>query len=394
MRPLQRMNVASAAVLLLAAAAFGQGGVIIDVDQGLTDAVLARKFSAQVRGGSVTDVFRTVSDRADVPVQVDLRVSHVLPGPAAMPIRNIAFTNVALGEALEALCVQFGLRYEVRTDRIWIEPAPPLLALGRRATVREVVTLSRLRGANLQGGVAPVTLTGLLAFIHSQTGIPSDLSEEMAASAAGRTWSFPAEVSLAAALDALCEDLGAAWTVAEGRISLLGYQEMDRRRIEVQLATPATVDFAGIPLYAVISELARQAEVTVYFEPGSLLLLPAATREQFSLQMRGATVRQAFETIAGVTGLAYRIEPDGVYFGVSEAATAVGPHAGFRENPMVAFMRFEVGAMQISVPIRKDDLAEPVYQVLMQRKRQYLQELSTTLAPPFAPPNFLTDEDD
>ena len=389
-----RLLLTAIAGLLMTAPAFAQSGVVIQVDQGLTDAVLAKPVSAEVTAGTISDVFRKLAAAAGVKIQTDLQVQHILPGSTRMPIRQIRFANVTLKAALDALCVKFGLTYKILPEKIWIEVAPQLVALGRRVTIQELIALSRLRGTRLPAAGTTTTLEEFLALIDGQLKIGSELTDEMAKTATNKQWQLAGGISLAAALDKIAGGMQGEWAVPDGKISMLTYAGMAKRKVLSRLAAPATVHANAAPLYQVLTDLGRQAGVTVFFQPGALLQLPEATRERFTLRMRGATVQQAFETIAGVTGLGYDVNADGVTFGISPAATTGGHSrlAAMRRNPMVALMRFKVGAIEMNVPIRKNDLPEAVYQVLLQRKQQYIQQLGSLLAPAIAPPNLLPDD--
>lgn len=390
---MHRLLLTAVAGLLMTAPAFAQSGVVIQVDQGLTDAVLAKPVSAEVTAGTVSDVFRKLAAAAGVKIQTDLQVQHILPGSVQMPIRQIRFANVTLKAALDALCVKFGLTYKILPEKIWIEVAPQLVALGRRVTIQELIALSRLRGTHLPAAGTTTTLKELLVLIDGQLKIGSELTDEMAKAAAGKQWQLAGDISLADALNKIAHWMQGEWAVPDGKISMLTYAGMAKRKVLSRLAAPATVHANAAPLYQVLTDLGRQAGVTVFFQPGALLQLPEATRERFTLRMRGATVQQAFETISGVTGLGYDVNADGVAFGIS--ATAAGGHsrlAAMRSNPMIALMRFKVGAIEMNVPIRKNDLPEAVYHVLLQRKQQYIQQLGSLLAPAIAPPNLLPDD--
>jgi len=64
----------------------------------------------------------------------------------------------------------------------------------------------------------------------------------------------------------------------------------------------------------------------VKIEPGAIASLPAQVAQAFSLTVENSSIRQAYEVIAGTTGLGFSIDQEGVRFSAShlvpEAVTA------------------------------------------------------------------------
>src|SRR5690606_33980223 len=84
------------------------------------------------------------------------------------------------------------------------------------------------------------------------------------------------------------------------------------KQIERQLDKRVSVDYVQWSLKDVLLDLTDRAGVSLSIEPGALATVPAYVAERFSLRTLNTPIRQVLELIAGQTGLAYFIEPQGV----------------------------------------------------------------------------------
>ena len=109
-------------------------------------------------------------------------------------------------------------------------------------------------------------------------------------------------------LEHACLQHGWVWTPNGNVIAVL----TRTRQMERQLDRRVSLRYTQVNLKDALMDLAAQAGVLLRFDPGVLASLPPQTAERFSLCMENTTIRQAFEIIAGETGLMYFIEADGL----------------------------------------------------------------------------------
>jgi hypothetical protein len=219
-----------------------------------------------------------------------------------------------LRESLTALLRPLGLEFVAGPKEVTVQPTPPLVRMGRRATWEELATLEKL----LSQPMTP-ELFGTLRFQFQDTGGEAVSNHERLGKAIGGV----GEGVAARVLDHACERCGWTW-YPEGQVvailSKIKYvkQQVDRR---------VTVRYVQASLTGALTDLANRAGVLLRFDPGVLNSLPAQTTERFSLSMENATVWQALEVVSGETGLMPVIEADGVRITRQGAAGIAGAPA-------------------------------------------------------------------
>jgi hypothetical protein len=137
--------------------------------------------------------------------------------------------------------------------------------------------------------------------------------------------------------------------------------------LERQLSRRVSRRFYGVPLSEVLLDLGKEGDVLVKIDPGAIASLPAQMAQAFSLTVENSSIRQAYEVIAGTTGLGFSIDQDGVRFSASHLSpdTVGGGDAGvaaamqaLRANAVVGAVtiRGENGGPDVSFWVRESDL--------------------------------------
>ncbi|MFW6065507.1 MAG: hypothetical protein ACOC9S_01675 [Planctomycetota bacterium] len=335
---------------------------------------LDKPVNLEISDAPITEVAEQLGAMTGVKFVLDDRVIERLPYGRQSPM-SVTLRDITLREALTPMLAPQALQWRVEQDVVRIVPAPALSRMGRRATYDELQLLGTLyaeklsRAEELEDGLDELReLSGndnLELSLKPDTGRSEVLREANAElPATGAEW-----------LEAVCEPHDWTWYVSGDRIMVIEQTEQIRR----QLGRQVSLRYQDAELVAVLLELARKADVHLSIDPDTFNYLPAETRESFNLIMSDATISQALEVIAGVTGLAFETTNEGLQVSASEELKqrVQEPSPPRRERPSF-LVRLSVPGpegLTIDVFMRADDLPEEVFEDLDNRRMEALQRL-------------------
>jgi hypothetical protein len=164
------------------------------------------------------------------------------------------------------------------------------------------------------------------------------------------------------------------------------------RQVERQLERTMTAQYHEVQLKDVLLDVVGRAGLELRMEPGVLSSLPTQQVERFRMEVENVTVRQALELVAGMTGLGYFVEPDGVRIAASTfSATMMSSSKDAEAAAQAAALRAAnpiVG--QITIPgengttfsffLREHDLPPDVNQLREQHLRHAAEKMRETLS--------------
>lgn len=359
-----------AAVTLLASAT---AAVAQDADIRVQQA-LDRPVNLEISDAAITQVAEQVGAMTGVKFVLDDSVGARLPYGRQTRM-SVTLRDVTLRNALTPMLAPQALQWRVAGDVVRIEPAPALKRHSRRATYDELQLLGTLYSRRLaptgEAGAALEQMRKLARNDDLKLSLPSDTDRaELFSQADAELPATGAEY-----MDALCEPHGWTWYVSGDRIVVMERAEQVRR----QLSRPVSLRYQEAELVAVLLELAREADVHLSIDPDTFNYVPAETRESFNLIMSDATIAQALEVIAGVTGLAFETTNEGLQVSASEELKQRVQESSppRRERPSF-LVRLSVPGpegLTIDVFMRADDLPEEVFEELDNRRMEALQRL-------------------
>lgn len=221
--------------------------------------------------------------------------------------------------------------------------------MGRRATVPEVAMLDLLNTVPLDLVEERPTASQILGQIDLrlqaiddearkagrptpgyvvENRIPEGLSE--------RPVFIARDATLAAAAEAIALQTASTWYPSDRKLVVLPKEQWVLEMLE----KPVSLAYDTVELQQVIDDLERMAGLPFRIEPGAL----AKVEKRFQkvrLFLEDKTVRQALESIGGVSGLAWEVDGDGIYLwhvdGDGDQRRPRTPLLGFRntEQPVL-----------------------------------------------------------
>jgi hypothetical protein len=247
----------------------------------------------------ITEAIRLFSESTGVPVAFDRFVLGCLPYGSKTVI-TATIQNQPLRESLMALLKPLACKFVQERAKLVIQPRPALFRIGRRATWEEVGLIERLYATPWSKA-----LGDSLKFQFQ------DMSAADAAANRQKIYQLAGSVGAgfaARVLDLSCDQYGWAWHPEKDTITIC----TKLRQVELQMQRLVSVQYSGVQLKDVLLDLAQRAGLLLKMEPGVLVSLPSQQLERYRLTLENVTVRQAFELVAGETGLGYVIEADGI----------------------------------------------------------------------------------
>lgn len=334
---------------------------------------------------SIVQVFKTLQQQTGVKFAIPDSTLAMLPYGDQTRLK-VELKHVTLRKALSPMLAGQALDWSVENDVVEIQPKEALFRLGRRATYDELRMLGLIYTTSLQPTAAGGEVVSQLQKITGDRAlhIVTPAGADMQAIFQQAEKSLPCLAS--DYLDAVCQ-AGQSWTwyLAGDEINVIEW----RVQIERQLQRQVPLQYQNAQLVKVIIELAREARVKLTMEPGVLDLLPTEVKENFNLKMN-ASIADAFEVIAGSTGLRFIRASDGIKVEASEAlkrkaevsSTQPAPR---RSRPFFVVMSLPAAdGNNVQIFFSPDELPPDVVDAIQAQKDQYVEKLRATL--PKAPP--------
>lgn len=262
---------------------------------------LDQKTDLDVKEAPIREAFEQLSENTGIPIEIEPGTVGLLPY-GSKTLVSATIKGRPLRDSLTALLRPIGLRFEVEGGKVVIRPTPPLRRAGQRVTWQELGLLEKLSSSPWSEKLGE----SLKLQFQDTSGAGADASREtLLRLARGVGAGSAAEV-----LEQATSQYGWTWYPAGDQIVVLP----KTRQIERQLEKRVSVDFDQVSLKDALLDLTRRAAVPLSIDPGALTSasVPNHMADRFSLSVQNTTVRQVLEIIAGQTGLAYFIEPEGV----------------------------------------------------------------------------------
>ena len=304
-----------------------------------TDALVNRMLDAPVQldldNRPLPQVLDAITAETGVPFFVGDDTYALLPYGRQTPI-SVKVAETPLRQTLEAITRKLGLRFALADERVELRPMPPLERAGRRATVEEIAMLDLLAGVRLDLVDARPTVAQLLEEVDLKladldaaaagAGRPSPgfvVENRLDDDLRGRPVFVARDATLATAMEAIDQQTRATWYPWGDTLVVVPKDAWVRRMLE----RPVNLRYDRVELPRVLNELEAAAGVPFRVEPGALLRVPEAAR-RVRLFLDNATVREALESLSGVTGLSYGVDADGLYLWNADPATGNGRLSG------------------------------------------------------------------
>jgi len=274
--------------------------------------MLDGKVDIEIHDKTILAAFREIEKKTGLPLKIDEATLDRLPYGDQTKL-NATIRGLTLREALTELLRPAGLTLQVRSTEVGVIAVAPLRRLVRRATWEELDMLRRLSEAPWSA-----EQWNKLDVQFLDSGPDGKMTKETL----GRLAQAVGAGTASEVLTAACNQQGLTWYPSGDKIVVIS----KRRQMERQLSKRISRKYYGVPLSEVLLDLGRDADVLVKIEPGAIASLPAQVAQAFSLTVENSSIRQAYEVIAGTTGLGFSIDQEGVRFSAShlvpEAVTA------------------------------------------------------------------------
>ena len=291
------------------------------------------------------DAIDQLAAQTGVPIEIEPTTFSLLPYDVKTAV-SLTIKGKPLREGLTDLLRPIGLTFDLEDQRVMIRPIPALRRIVGRASWKELGLLEMLCSSPWSGELGK----SLKVQFQGSPLSSADVNREALLHMAAGVGQGPAcEV-----LEHATGQYGWTWH-AEGDVIVVLPKSL---QIERQLERRITIDYAQTSLQNALLDLTETAGVPLRLDPGALTSVSPAIAEGFNLKLVNTTVRQALELIAGKTGLAYYIEPDGVRI-TANAGCATGSGgsadtAGNTAERTAKILRESSVVAQIELPVGKD----------------------------------------
>ncbi|MCC6240529.1 MAG: hypothetical protein IT448_09555 [Phycisphaerales bacterium] len=317
---------------------------------------------------TLPEAMKQIAEKTGVTIEADPMVWDLLPWGRQTNV-TATIKNTTLRQALDAITQKLGLTYQLRHETIELQPMPALKRLAKRATVKELEALDLLRSTKL-GQSGQITADQLLAAVDAKLqGIKSDFAIEnrVGSALASQNVFVPRNATLADALETLAANTTATWYPWGNSIIVMLRQDQITMQISERTVN---LRLKGVPLSQVLIELQTLAGVDFVIEPGALQrVAPEFRIIQLDVQRR--SVKEVLETLAGITGLAYTVNDQGVYLWYNATASATSAR-----NPVIGYFTLDNG---MNVFIRQDQLGSDLQQYIEFKTGKEIEKLRTMM---------------
>jgi hypothetical protein len=357
--------------LFLSAAALAQPGNSPPAEPGAVELALDRKLDKiSVSDKPVPEALAEIGAAAHVGIAIDAAAAELLPWGRQTKVAGLTIeTDSTLRTALPQLLNPLGMTYKVADGHLLVVASEPLKRMNRRATWED---LKLLRWCQ-ETPYTPEAFAGMKLQYRLTAKVDAPKMLERQLERVGRG-------TVAQMLETACNSLGWVWLPDNEEI-IIRTQEA---QIANMLSRRITVRYTNAPLSKILNDLADQADVAVFFEPGIMMRLPRSTAQSYTLLLDQSSIRQALELIAAETGLKYEVRRDGIYIGMSEALagpTTTAPAALARRTPYLAKITVpsKDGSFSLDFLLTAEELPPDVLEYREQLVDQYLDKMRSEL---------------
>lgn len=271
-----------------------------------------------------------------------------------------------LRDALDAITRKLGLIVVLREQAVELRPMPALMRLGRRANVRELAALDLLATTPLGMSADRPTLRELLEAIDKKL---LDLKSPYAIENRGSEVAGPEQrifvarnATLLEALEAISRETRATWYPWDRSLVVLPKDMQIRNQLDKTIA----IRYNGADVSQVLAELSQRSGVEFTVEPGAIARISPELRT-VRVVLSNVSVRQALENLAGLTGLGYVVNENGVYIW-----NQMTNPAGGARDPVVGTIQLDNG---MNLYIRQSEVTPEIQEYLRTRSQRAIQKI-------------------
>ncbi len=285
-----------------------------------------------IRLGEAVEV---ITEQTGVRIVMAPDVMGLTPQGADTLITEVDIANISLRDGLTRLFTPLGMTFVVESDHIAVLPHEALLGLGRAATWEELETLAWL--SSISPGLDEQDLTSLQS--RTQFHVPVPVTWKLLAGAIRNVGAGSGDEVLTVA----CRAMGWGWSLADRWIVVAPLEEHILRRLRQRI----TIRMRNRTLHEVMNAVGNAVNVRVRAEAGALVTLPPQIQRNFSLDVHQRTAEQALDEIAAYTGLGYLIDPGGVMFFRPTGHGGPPPDTAIRPSGAITLSDPYVGKMVV-----------------------------------------------
>jgi len=280
------------------------------------------------RNITLEDAFDSLRKQIGIPFEVDRTALAQLPYGQLTTLSSVQLQGMSWRDALRELLKPLALTFQPGADRIYILGTDALMRQPRRLNLIELDSLVRLQNSNLNDSdknllhqIRQITNTSIFRLIeidqHVEKAHPDSVNKSLSSYAQPASKVLDIYSRRVLPNKYKLEQPGAWYIRADmvngqsTSIDIVILPAVDLNLLKLQRRI--NISFKNQPIQNILYELANQGALGINFEPGCFTLLDENLVNNFSLTMRNATIKDAFEEIAGLTGLDPKPVPDGIH---------------------------------------------------------------------------------
>lgn len=347
---------------------------------------LDRPISLELDDVPIRKAVGAFSEKAGIPIRVAAGTLGLLPYGSQTKL-SARIEEQPFGLSLSAILLPLGLEYEPAGAELLIKPTQALRRIADRAAWEELELIHKLYSQPWSEELAESLK---FQFRGMPTGDAEANRQTLLRLAASVGAGSAAEV-----LEHASAQYGWTWHPDGERVVILTQTQQIEEQLDRRINK---LRYNNIDVREALLDLANRAGVLLQFEPGALVSAGPTQTNRFSLTLENTTIRQAFEIIAGETGLSYIVEPGGVRITASALlvpgnespdaasqaqATAQETVRQLRSNPIIGqYMIPMPDGTTVSLFLRENDLTEEAKGLRKQRLEAAGRQIEAVLQKP------------
>lgn len=325
-------------------------------------------------GVALPEALKRLGEVTGTKIVLDESVPEHLPHGAATKLASLNISHASLRDILPQVLTPLALEYKIAKSEIRVQCTPPLYRMEDSATWVELKLLNQLATTPYSADAFGKLVVQYR--ISAKLDAPVMLGEQMAQAGHG---------TLGQVLETATHSLGWTWYPDENVVIVLTKQASIARVLSQKADGP----FVRRHLGEILFDLGKQAHVHVFLQPGTFKMLPPHVVDSFTIPISDVSIRGALDYIAADTGLAYRVEVDGVHVGPAEDFAKIAQAAnGPADDPYVAkaVLPMAGGKGQWEFLLRQSELPADVLALRRKALKDFIQESRSAASRPASQP--------
>ncbi|MCP4713175.1 MAG: hypothetical protein GY869_31480 [Planctomycetes bacterium] len=282
---------------------------------------------------TLEDAFKNLHKQLGIPFEVDQTALAQLPYGKLTTLSSVQLQGMPWRDALRELLKPLALTFQPGADRIFIFGTDELMRQPRPLNLIELDSLVRLQNSNLNNSdknllrqIRQITNTSIFRLIeidrHVEKAHPDSVDKSLSSYAQSAAKVLDLYSRRVISGKYKLEQPG-TWYIRADMVNgqatsidivILPAVDLNLLKLQRRISFP----FKNLPIQDILYELANLGALDINFEPGCFTLLDENLVNNFSLVMSNATIKDAFEEISGLTGLAHEVRPDGIHIVAGE----------------------------------------------------------------------------